>query len=316
MDGNNIDAALPISDDETLLLERAAARLLVGIPEIWEQFQHDDLSAIDQRALLLLTAAALVERRLTLRIESLIDSYSALVEVVATGHRGMYEAMEAVMAQMWSSVGHAYSEWVKTHGGLAPAQSEVLEQSWRLTDQGVVAREDLRKSNEDRGFVFDWIFNRGLCAFRPRPAGAGRLIRMRHLDGTAMTPVPVSITNWDDGAKLFAQQFAGTVTDAISKAVPKPVQPPKQEMVSLVPPQIVIDFHVYPLSPEAAHYLYVLEQHLGERMSDREVIEVSEFLRNTFANRPRFTDVRNSLPQAVKNWLDRTNGGTKLRRPV
>lgn len=223
MTDNNVDAAYPKTTDEIRLLEKTIESLLARIPETWQPLNADDLTATEQRALFLLTAAGLIDRRCRLRFVTLLDSFSAEIEFEATGEYGIVEATQTVVLQMWSKCRDDFDNWIKTHGNAPTVQSELIHQSWRLTDQGVIAREDLKKAGFDRKYVFDYVLRQGVARTRPSCRGRGNLIKMTRLDGSDIKPTPVSITNWDEGAKQFAEEFFKLFGQAMGK--PQTIQP-------------------------------------------------------------------------------------------
>lgn len=227
---SNIPDALPKSQEECELLETVIDRLLTSIPEVWDSVDQQKLTAIEQRGLLLLTAAGMVERRFGMRISSAIDRFTAEIDVTATGEYGFIEALQLVIAQMWETAKDAYPLWRATHADVPSAHCEVLHESWRLTDQGIVARNDLGKTQHDRGVVFNFVLRRYFFAKRPAVRGSGVLNKFIPATApSAAPPASVSINNWDDGAKQFAAQFFSTFGQAMqakSEAATAPVGQP------------------------------------------------------------------------------------------
>lgn len=314
MPDSNVNDALPKSPEEEQLLKPAVAHLLATIPEVWAPFDTNALTSVNERTLLLLTAAGMVERRIGMRISSVIDQFSAEIEVTATGEYGFVEALQLVIAQMWATAKDVYPEWRATHGEVPSAHCEVLHESWRLTDQGVIARNDLGKTQHDREVVFRFVLRRFFFATRPAVRGSGVLTKFIPAVATPTAPTGVSINNWDDGAKMIAMEIMSQLGEVMAKAMANSSMP-KSPVVSLDPSQIVIDGQPYALSSDAAHYLDVLVARYGERMSDRDVVLASEYLQISYGDRPRLKKVRDSLPDAVKAWIDSNESGTKFRRP-
>lgn len=77
-------------------IEAAVESLLRTIPERWTDFDHDALAATEQRALFLLVAAGLVERRIGVRGEFAGQRLAVEFTIDATGEYGLVEAMEPV----------------------------------------------------------------------------------------------------------------------------------------------------------------------------------------------------------------------------
>lgn len=314
MDGFTVNQFLPKSPQEADLLQRSIERLLRQIPVEWETIDLDAITAFDGRAMVLLLAAGLVERKVGLRIDSLIDSFAADIEFVATGEYGVAEALQPVILQMWLQAQESYGAWLEQHGDKPTARCIMTSNAWRLTDQGVIARADLDQTEDDRSLVFEFVLRVGRFARRDSIRGAGQLKRFDRPASSTPADHPVTVTNWDQGAEAFAHEIIKQLGLAVATAQQGPI-PPVMPRVSLEPPQITFESHAIALSLEAAHYLDVLVQHYGERMSDREVVEVSAFLRISFAERPRLKEVRESMPPTVRAWLDCNNSGTKFRRP-
>ncbi len=313
MTDSNIPDALPKSPEEIALLERAISKMLKTSSQRWKTCDLNELTSIEQRTQLLLIAAGFIERRIEMRIVSLVGTFSADIEFVATGERGMAEAVGPAIQQMWSAVGASYEDWIKTRGKASTSHCEILRDSWRLTDRGVIARNRLRDSKPSQQSVFDCVLKRGTSVNRPVCMGSGRLIRISLTTDAPVTPTPVIITNWDEGMKLFSAEVAKSIEAAFAqKSVATSPQMPD---VSLSPPQIFIEGQAYALSLDAAHYLRVLVSNYGERMSDREVVNASDYLQISFRDRPRLKPLRDSVPGPVKAWIDSNESGTKIRRP-
>ncbi|HEY0984836.1 hypothetical protein [Schlesneria sp.] len=289
------------------------------LPEQWQSIDQQTLTSTEQRTLFLLTAAGLVERQLKFRVASVLGTFAADVEVVATGEFGFVQALQPVITQMWSASRDEYERWMKEHGDFPTFPFELVVEFWRLTDQGVIAKQDLATGVHDRLYVFDYVLKRGSCVDRPPDKGRGRLLKMTRTDGstseTSSSDLPqVAVANWDAGCEVFAQRFSSMLAEAMAA---KQMEPPSiLPVVSFEPCQVQIGTECYALKEDAAHLLHTLILHYGERMSDPEIVSASEFLKITYLERPRLQSVRNSIPAPVKTWLDTNNGGTKLRRPV
>lgn len=83
----------------------------------------------------------------------------------------------------------------------------------------------------------------------------------------------------------------------------------------VAPPDVRLGQVVFQLNDDAAEYLKVLSDHYGERLSDREAVAASQILTAGYGERPRLTQLRESMPEGVQAWLDCSNSGTKFRRP-
>jgi hypothetical protein len=200
------DAALP-------RLEQAVAHLLRTIPETWAEYDSSALSEFQERAVKLLTAAGMIERRITFRLR--MAGHPAMIEatITVTGEAGLAQAMEFVLKDIWSEWRAAFEQ----HDTSPGFHCERLgNEQWRLTTEGVTARNDLDAGNA--AIVFDFVLRRGFFDGRPRllldgritqrlpVAGRGVLERIQRASSAA--PANVAIANWDAGANAFAKAFA------------------------------------------------------------------------------------------------------------
>src|SRR5690606_3663266 len=104
-------------------------------------------------------------------------------------------------------------------------------EQWRLTAEGVVARNDLDTGHS--ATVFDFVLRRGFFDGRPRllrnggmgrrlpVAGRGALERMRRVSSDA-APTGVAIANWDAGGQAFAAASAELLKGKSSATEPTP----------------------------------------------------------------------------------------------
>jgi hypothetical protein len=240
-DDENVSAKLPASELEAAALNPPLASLLRTIPKIWAEFSADELSMLESRALFLLTAAGMVERRGWIRTTIANHPTSFELRFQATGEGGFYRAMQqatAIELQTWEE---AWNEW-KT--GAAKSSSpfavqEISPQEWRLTDQGEIARNVLRT---DPTSVLDFVLKRGLYGPgywfhrplageplspadeqiierhlaagddlhqipRPPVSGSGQLLDIRKVD-QPQSAHAVHVTNWTEGATALAEAIA------------------------------------------------------------------------------------------------------------
>lgn len=143
-------------------LEAAVAEFLRLIPETWQAYRPDDLSETKTRALFLLTAAGMVERRERFRVTMGNHPVAVEATITFTGEYGGVEALEGMIARLWDDWRETWIAWKKSDTASAAAtHCERLEPSeWRLTDQGVLARGDL--AGGQSGSVFDFVLRRGI----------------------------------------------------------------------------------------------------------------------------------------------------------
>ena len=80
-------------------LEPAIADLLARIPDTWQVYRPDDLTAVQGQTLFLLTAAGMVQRRERLRLSMAGAAAAVEATLEATGESGLVEAMERLAAQ-------------------------------------------------------------------------------------------------------------------------------------------------------------------------------------------------------------------------
>lgn len=215
----------PAAED---LIETAVAALLHRVPARWEEYDADSLTATESKALFLLVAAGMVERRIRFRLR--LHNHPVAIEatVTATGEYGLAKAMESVLASVWSDWKDAFQAWRagETRGAPATVTEHLKPDEWRLTDQGVLARVDLDGGHART--ALDFVLRRGffdggqrliLDASGPRIArrgpdpGTGQLVTMRNVQADAATPGTINIGNWDEGAAAFVSAY-----EAVSKA--------------------------------------------------------------------------------------------------
>lgn len=254
----NVSSQLPKSDAEAEFLKPAIADLLRTIPETWAEFDQDALSAIQARALFLLTAAGMVERRGWIR--SMFANHPTYFEFrfQSSGEQGFVHVMEKVSAIQYETWRDAWQAWsVSDTRDSTPFHSvEIKPQEWRLSDQGADAQRDLSLSNTntDSISVFNFVMKRGLfgpgywllrqfggrlstedqeildrhmaaghdLSRLPRTAvmGSGQLVEFRKFDQQVATQ-SVNIANWSEGANAFADAFAksmGTAFESLTKS--------------------------------------------------------------------------------------------------
>ena len=192
------------------LLEPVLAELLGRIPDTWQTYRPDHLTEIQAQGLFLLTAAGMVQRRERLRLGMANQPLVAEATLEATGEYGMVEALEPLAAHLWSDWREAFRAWTDGETrDVSPFYCERLGPAeWRLTDQGVLARQDLVAGQSRR--VFDFVLGLGFFDGRPRllpggritrrqqVRGAGSLVRMQKLHG--QTVVAASAGVGDVGA--------------------------------------------------------------------------------------------------------------------
>lgn len=189
------------------LIQTSVAAIFRRVHERWEQYDADSLTSTESKALFLLLSAGMVERRGRFRLRLINHPVAVEGTFTATGEYGLVEAMEYVSAAMWSDWKDAIHAWRTSDTGDAPAYfcERLKPDEWRLTDQGVLARQDLDSGNSMS--VFDFVLRRGVLAQRPSVRGAGALLRMTKLAAEMCSPTDLNIVNWREGADAFAAAF-------------------------------------------------------------------------------------------------------------
>ncbi len=212
-------------------LQQAIDDLLRKIPERWVDFEHDDLSSTEHRAIFLLVAAGLVERRIGLCVCFAGQPKPIEFAIDASGEYGLVEAIDAVVSEMWTRWGPAFEAWKASEAkGSTPFRvtSSGLNR-WRLTDQGVIARGDLDIHEPTSGAakevgshleVFHFVTRTGPYASRPGIRGAGRLVGLNDPDrssGITAEAIPVKVVNSQEIAATFCDLVVPEITKSIEK---------------------------------------------------------------------------------------------------
>jgi len=217
----------------------AVESLLRSIPERWTDFDHDELSAAEQRAVFLLVAAGLVERRIGVRGEFAGQVPAIECTIDATGEYGIVEALEPVAAEVWTVWGPAFAAW---KAGDAAASTpfrftRIGLDRWRLTEQGVIARDDLSVDAPSPGaaaFIgsrqraLEFVLRTGHQADRPPVRGEGRLVEMKSGGGQARapaSPTSVSLANSPDLAAAFRDLVVPALANALRQVEGRPGDP-------------------------------------------------------------------------------------------
>jgi len=220
-------------------LSQAIASLLRTIPERWHDFDHDDLTATEQQALFLLVAAGFVERRFGLRLEMAGRGEAIEAKLAATGEYGMVEALDPVLAEIWTKWGDSFVQWKS--GEAASSTPFRITRSgsdeWRLTEFGVMARGDLDIEAPDehsaavagcKQRVIEYVLRIGHQKNRPPVRGEGRLVEMKIESMQASTPdspMPVTVTNMDEFVAEFHKTIMPDLIAALSDSKTKDGKP-------------------------------------------------------------------------------------------
>ncbi len=187
------------------MLAPAISELLRRIPDTWQAYRPDDLTETQAQALFLLTAAGMVERRERLRLRMLNHPVVMEAAFTATGEHGGVDALQFLAASTWTEWQDAYRQWKSGDtANVPPMHCERLEPSeWRLTDQGVSARQDVGGGQEAR--VQDFVLKSGIFKGRGPVMGKGALMKMDKAKAEPAAPGTVNIGNWGEGANAMGQ---------------------------------------------------------------------------------------------------------------
>lgn len=202
-------------------IDAAVLSLLRTIPRTWAARTADSLTHAEEKALVALTAAGLVERRLTLRLRMHGDDDALRCTIVATGACGLEVAIEQIAAAAFARWEKEWKRHRESTDRDAPKLfcERIGLGEWRLTDTGVLAQEDAVSAGERR--VLDWVLWRGCFDGRERLRGDGSMFQRKPLTGEGrlesleferISPPTVMqsgvrIENWDEGAVAFRKLF-------------------------------------------------------------------------------------------------------------
>lgn len=216
-------------------LEHQIGQLLRSASEKWTDYDPTTLSASQEQALSLLTAAGMIERRVVLRVRMAGQPITAEATITLTGETGLAQAMQFLLKEIWNDWREAFEKQKGADQKDEPSFhcERIGNEQWRLTAEGVVARNDF--DNGNTATVIDFVLGRGFFDGQPRMmpdgritgrlpvVGCGLLERMNRVNSDS-GPTGVSITNWEAGAKAFAATIAEVMKlmPTAPEATPKP----------------------------------------------------------------------------------------------
>ena len=230
-------------------LAAAVESLLRSIPDRWSDIDHDALSTPEQRALFLLVAAGLVERRIGVRGEFVGEGPTIEFTIEATGEYGLVDALDPVVAEMWTKWGPAFEAW-KASDAKASTPIRFTRTGfdrWRLTEFGVMARGDLDIEAPSQGAAaFVGSFQRTIefvtrtehQTDRPGVRGEGRLVEMTvagDILNAKPRTTPVSLVN----SKDLAAAFRDLVVPAMAEVLRGASGPPSVTVSEIPSPNAV-----------------------------------------------------------------------------
>ena len=210
---------MPPSASDDAAIEAAIAGLIRRIPDTWTDFDRDSLTETEERAMFLLVAAAMVEKRLAFRIRFIGHPMAVHATVTATGEYGFAEAMEQVVAGAWQQWRAALEHRPSSEKPTFLCERLGIDQ-WRLTHEGVQARGDIEAG--DPAPVFDFVLKRGFFDGQPRLLTGGRVSKREPVRGRGkgerlefcpadkldpQAPA-VAVNNWPEGAAAIAAAVA------------------------------------------------------------------------------------------------------------
>jgi hypothetical protein len=215
---------MPQSASDDAAIEIAIAALVRRIQETWTDFDRDSLTETEERALFLLVAAAMVEKRMAFRLRFIGHPIAVHATVTATGECGFTEAMEQVVAGAWQQW---RSDLEQRPSNAKPAflcERLGIDQ-WRLTQDGVQARADLEAG--DPAPVLDFVMKRGFFDGKPRLLPGGRVSKREPVRGRGkgerLEFLPavtldkqgpaVAVNNWTEGAAAIAAALAPLLSE-------------------------------------------------------------------------------------------------------
>lgn len=201
---------------------------LRNIPTSWDRFDFDSLSHIQRRALKLLVAAGLGERRSRIRLRLFNHPEYALATIAASGEGGLLRAIDPLLGALWGKWKPKFDEWM---GGptaaIFPLHCEWTEPTeWRLTIEGIKGRAKvLRHEHEE---LIAYVFRSGTYVGRQPYFGDGELVRMKWKSEShpgPSVPPSVHVKNWDEGAKAIVEALKAKHAEEALDAARRPATP-------------------------------------------------------------------------------------------
>lgn len=223
-------------------IHAAIQDLLVRAPRTWTAIDRDALSATEERALGLLTAAGLVEVRVGLEFTMAGHPQGLRLTLEMTGETGLAQALAPVLTDLMVRWETALAAHRQADISDPVAMTPCGGWAWRLAAQGERAKQDLASTDEAvRAAVFSFVLRRPvpgpggqrlLVAVDPaeRPANL-RDVPLVPVDGRATVrdrtwtligavpaapegPFPVEVQNWTQGAEAIAAVLAKMIPNA------------------------------------------------------------------------------------------------------
>jgi hypothetical protein len=193
---------MPEANQATSLGEAIAA-LLRCVPDLWEPVPDGNLEALAR-----LTAAGFIERRVTFTIKLPGDDKPQRITIELTGEYGLVEAMTGVLQDLWARCGERWRELRAEIGEPIKPIVALERDEWRMTDQGRLARDDLKR---DATVPIDFALKRGFFNSRGAVRGQGRLVR---IENAASGPLAVDLAKCS-AAPEIAQALAAAFAELL-----------------------------------------------------------------------------------------------------
>ncbi|MBL9149441.1 MAG: hypothetical protein JNM94_12190 [Phycisphaerae bacterium] len=281
-------------------VEKAILGLLRRIPERWEEIDPDALTSAEADALYRMTEAGFVERRFRVRLARVDGPEWVETEVSATGECGLAEAMGPVIEATYPRWKDKFEASRRTtpnsNGGIH--STEVGKGKWRLTQYGVIARDDIGFC-DDR--ILDFVFKRNGFQHRGVLQGSGTSHSCT-LGGlgsfTEPVPAPVTVKNADEIAVAIRDAFAAGPATPLGTAAPQGAAPTEApacvpSSADVVPSRALkeADLHVLQalcaLPSDEVHTSARIAEALGHRLSAKTVdAAIRRLINYKLADRP------------------------------
>jgi hypothetical protein len=140
--------------------------------------------------------------------------------ITATGEYGVVEALEPLLNWCVEEWKNAYEAAKQSDQGRMPGFhcEQLLPREWRLTKEGVLARQDLAGDDEARQRAMDFILRQGFFDGQLKVSpdlqtyqygavrGKGKLVNYKKVELAKGSEV--NLGNWDTGADAFVKAFA------------------------------------------------------------------------------------------------------------
>jgi hypothetical protein len=235
------------SDPNGNALEQLIARFLRTVPEKWAEYDLAALSEIEELAIRLLTAAGMIERRMTIRLRLFGHPEVAEATITFTGEGGLAQAAESLLADLWDDWREIFEKRKASDLKDAPTShcERIGKEQWRLTIDGASARNELGGDEIASTRMLDFVLKRGFFDGKPRLLPGGRISQRLPVNGrgalermlrvgSATPRAGFDITNCPEVGEAVAKALAEQ-TKADQQPLPaQPTPPPKLDVEAWV----------------------------------------------------------------------------------